>query len=290
MPGVGARSSRALCCPVAAIESQGTTNLPMKPLAPLLLTLSFPALIRAEEPAPPAAVGTYIPDSLEVPTFTPPPPVVPKVPLTDAEATIVLRDDSGLTTTLQRGQASMAPDLPAPPPVAETTSLPLEHSISQIVSINMGGIIYDHRVSVVTWQHPVSHQPYQAVLGFDMGLLTPIGQFIRNGVTHQSHLLFSNHDTHGPLTGRAATHERPPIQVPEIAADAYRIIQGDPTDLLGIQPLITLRDLYLAEKPRLQKFDAELSTYQQAAQAWTDAHPAPVEAPVFWFKPHSNSR
>ena len=212
MPETGARSSRALCYPVATIESQGTTNLTMKPLVSLLLTLSLPALMHAEEPAPPAAVGTYIPDSLEVPTFTPPPPVVPKVPLTDAEATLVLRDDSGLTTTLQRGQASMAPDLPASPPVAETTSLPLEPPSEQIVSINMGGVICDHRVSVVHWQHPVSHQPYQAVLGFDMGLLTPIGQFIRNGVTHQSHLMFSNQDTHGPLARRAATHRLPPIQ------------------------------------------------------------------------------
>ena len=134
----------------------------MKPFVSLLLTLSFPALLHAEEPAPSAEVGTYIPDSLEVPTFTPPPPVVPKVPLTDAEVTLVLRDDSGLTTTLQRGQASMAPDLPAPPPVAKTTSLPLERPSEQIVSINMGGVIYDHRVSVVTWQHPVSLQPYQA--------------------------------------------------------------------------------------------------------------------------------
>ena len=262
----------------------------MKPLVSFLLTLSFPALLHAEEPAPPAAVGTYIPDSLEVPTFTPPPPVVPKLPLTDAEATIILRDDSGLTTTLQRGQASMAPDLPAPEPVSESPSPPLEHPISQIVSINLGGMIYDHRVSVVHWQHPVTRLPYQAVLGFDIGLLTPIGQFIRNGVTHQSHLMFSNHDTHGPLARRAIARGRPPIQVPEIAPNAYRIIQGDPSDSVGIQPLITLRDLYLAEKPRLQKLNADLAEYRQDAEAWTEAHPAPVEAPVFWFKPHRNSR
>ena len=262
----------------------------MKPLASLLLTLSLPALLHAEEPAPPASIGTYIPAPLVAPIFVPPPPVVPKVPLTDAEATIVLHDDSGLTTTLQRGQASMAPDLPAPEPVSESPSPPLEHSISQIVSINMGGTIYDHRVSVVSWQHPVTRQPYQAVLGFDIGLLTPIGQFIRNGVTHQSHLLFSNHDTRGPLARRAAARGRPPIQVPEIAPDAYRIIEGDPADPLGIQPLIALRDLYLAEKPRLQKLNADLANYQQDAQAWAAAHPAPVEAPVFWFKPHRNSR
>lgn len=93
--------------------------------------------------------------------------------------------------------------------------------------------------------------------------------------------MFSNHDTRGPLARRAATHERPPIQVPEIAPDAYRIIQGDPADSVGIQPLITLRDLYLTAKPRLQKLNADLAEYQQDAQAWADAHPAPIEAPVF---------
>lgn len=262
----------------------------MKPLVSLLLTFSLPALLHAEESAPPAEVGTYIPDQLEVPTFIPPPPVVPKVPLTDAEATIVVRDDGGLTTTLQRGQASMAPELPAPEPVAEPISRPLDHPIEQIVSINMGGSIYDHRVSVVTWQHPVTKQPYQAVLGFDIGLLAPVGQFIRNGVTHQSHLQFSNYDTRSPLARHAAAHGYPPIQVPEIAPDAYRIIQGDPADSVGTQPLITLRDLYLAEKPRLQKLSADLADYRQDAQAWALAHPAPVEAPVFWFKPHRNSR
>ncbi len=228
----------------------------MKPLLSLVLTLSFPALVRAEDPTPPTEVGTYIPDPLEVPTFTPPPPVVPKVPLIDAETTIVLRDDGGLTTTLQRGQTSMAPDLPAPEPVADPTSLPLERPIQKIITITMGGTIYDHRVSVVTWQHPVTKQPYQAVLGFDIGLLTPIGEFIRDGVTHHSHLLFSNHDTRSPLARR-----RPPIQVPEIAADAFRITQGDPADLPGIQPLITLRDLYLAEKPRVQKLNADLAIH-----------------------------
>ena len=257
----------------------------MKPLVSLILTLSFPALLHAEDPTPPAESGTYIPDSLEVPAFTPPPLVVPKVPLTDAEATIVLRDDGGLTTTLQRGQASMAPDLPAPEPTVDPTPVLLGQPVEKIITINMGGIIYDHRVSVVTWQHPVTRQPYQAVLGFDIGLLTPIGDFIREGVTHHSHLLFSNHDTRRPLARR-----RSPIQVPEIAADTYRITQGDPADLLGIQPLITLRDLYLAEKPRLQKLNADLAQYRQDAQAWNDAHPAPVEAPVFWFKPHRNSR
>ncbi len=262
----------------------------MKPLVSLLLTFSLPLLLHAETSAPLGESGTYIPGSLEVPTFTPPPPFIPKVPLTDAKATLVLRDDGELTTTLQRGQASMAPDLPAPEPASDTTLLLLDHPREKIVIINMGGVIYDHRVSVVNWQHPISRQPYQAVLGFDIGLLTPIGHFIRDGVTHHSHLIFSNHDTHGPLARRAAAYGRPPIQVPEIAPDAYRITQGDPADLVGVEPLITLRDLYLAEKPRLQKLAADLATHRQAAQAWADAHPAPIEAPVFWFKPHRNSR
>jgi hypothetical protein len=68
------------------------------------------------------------------------------------------------------------------------------------------------------------------------------------------------------------------------------ITQGDPADPAGLAPLIALRDLYLAEKPRLEKLRDDLADYHADEKAWTDAHPPVVEPPVFWFKPHRNSR
>lgn len=253
-------------------------------------TLSLSVLLRAEDSPLPSAADTYIPETLEVPAFVPPPPFVPKVPLADAEATIILRDESGLATTLQRGQASMAPDIPEPEPVSEPAPVLRERPLPQIITINMSGVIYDHHVSVVTWRHPVTEQAYQAVLGFDVGLLSPIGEFVRDGVTHRSFLQFSNFATIGLPKRQPTARRRPVSPVPEIVPDGYRILQGDPTDTIGIQPLLALRDLFLAEKPRLQKLSEDLAVYRQESQAWADAHPAPTEAPVFWFKPHRNSR
>jgi hypothetical protein len=257
----------------------------MKRFVPLLLLLTpfLPAQIHAGDAAPPAAAGTYIPDLPEVPVFTPPPPVVPNTPLPDVKVTLV-----------QRGQASMAPDLPDPAlpsePPSEAAPLPLDTTLPQTVIITMAGTVYDHRVSVVTWQHPDTQQPYEAVVGFDIGLLTPIGHFIHQGVPHDSQLFISNQDTRESAARRAPASDPPPFRVPQIAQYAYRITQGDPTDFIGIQPLLTLRDLYLAEKPRLRQLSADIAGYQQDVQAWADSHPAPIEPPVFWFKPHRNSR
>jgi len=264
----------------------------MKRFAFLLVPLSFLAPLHAEDLAPanpPAETDTYIPASLEVPAFVPPPPVEPKVPLTDAEATIVVRDEKGETTTLQRGQASMAPDLPEPQPAPETPPTPPAIPIHRPVTISMGGTIYNHAVSVVHWQHPISKEDYEAVLGFDLSLLSPIPSFIRDGVPHHATLLFSNTSTTGPLANKLAALGRP-IIAPEIAPDAYRITKGDPSDTAGLAPLIALRDLYLAEKPRLEKLRTDLADYRADEKAWADAHPAPPEPPVFWFKPHRNSR
>ncbi len=265
----------------------------MKPISFVFLAVSaMTALLHAEEPAPgnpPAEADTYIPGTLEVRPFVPPAPVEPKLPLTDAEATFVLRDEKGETTTLQRGQASMAPDLPEPPPVPDNPPILSWHPLPKLVTISMGGVIYDQRVSRVHWQHPVTKAPYEAVLGFDLSLLSPISRFIREGVPHHATLLFSQTTSTGPIAQRLAARGRP-IQVPEIAPDAYRLTKGDPADPAGLAPLIALRDLYLSEKPRLQKLRTDLAERSADAQAWAEAHPPVKEAPVFWFKPHRNSR
>lgn len=265
----------------------------MKRFAFLLGILTVPAHLHAEDPAPgnpPAEPSTYIPGSLEVGPFVPPAPVEPKQPLPDAEATIIVRDENGETTTLQRGQASMAPDLPEPQPAPDPAPDLSPRLVRQLVLISVGGTIYDHRVSHVRWLHPVTKEPYEADIGYDIGLLSPISRFVRNGIPHQATLLFTQQSTTGPLAQRLAALGRPAIQVPQLAPDTYRLTKGNADDPAGLAPLIALHELYLAEKPRLEKLRADLADYRADEKAWADAHPKPVEPPVFWFKPHRNSR
>jgi hypothetical protein len=153
----------------------------------------------------------------------------------------------------------------------------------------MGGTVYDHRVTLAHWAHPVTKEPYEAVLGFDLSLIAPINSLLRDGVRHQAYLLLTQSDTHGPLAKHLAALGRP-IIVPEIAPEAYRLTKGNAQDPAGLAPLIALRDLYLAEKPRLEKLRTDLADYHADEKAWADAHPTPPEPPVFWFKPHRNSR
>lgn len=248
------------------------------------------ALLHAAEPSP-STTDTYAPDSLEVPTFTPPLPVEPKVPLPDAKVTVVCRDDKGQTVIVQRGGASMAPDLPAPEPPAEPSlTPPPEEPQIRVLHINMTGAVYDHQVTSVRWQHPVTKAPYEAVLGFDLGLVAQLHTFMREGVPCQSTIFCNSIDTKGPLAQVAAAHGRPPAIVPQIEPDGYSITQGNPVDADGIEPLLAVRDIYLAEKTRLQQLSIDRKNYQQDAKAWADAHPAPVAPTVFWFKPHRNSR
>jgi hypothetical protein len=276
-----------------AIYLHGSKFVQTRRIHLLLGVLSITAILHAEDltPAHPITdADTYIPGSLEVAPFVPPAPVEPTRPLTDAVVTTVLVDENQKTTILQRGQASMAPDWIVPQPTPpETPPIQPTFPRRQIVTIQMGGTVYDHRVSVVHWQHPVTKEPYEAVIGFDLGLIAPINSFIRGGVTHHTMLFTSNTDTDSPSAQRAAAHGHP-IEVPEIEPDAYRITEGDPDDSAGLSPLLALHELYLTEKPRLEKLRADLAVRNAEAKAWADAHPTPPETPVFWFKPHRNSR
>jgi hypothetical protein len=265
--------------------------LKMKPLATsLLLVLGVSAFLQAEDPLPPAT-GTYAPGTLEVPAFTPPLPVVPKEPLPDAETTIVCRDDKGETVTLQRGDASMAPDLPAPEPLPDPALVQrFEDHRPRNLMINMSATVYNHKVTAVKWQHPVTQEPYEAVLGFDLGLVAHLGSFVFEGKPCHSNIFCMHMDTESPTARRAAARRLPPVAVPFVEADGYRITKGNTQDTSGVEPLLAVHGIYLAEKPRLQKLSADLRDYQQEAKAWADAHPAPAEPPVFWFKPHRNSR
>ncbi|MGL4400311.1 MAG: hypothetical protein ACRCXD_10615, partial [Luteolibacter sp.] len=68
----------------------------MKPL--LLVFLAAMAIylpVLSQDAEDPSSTETFIPESLEIPAFTPPPPFVPKEPLPDAETTIVIRNQDG---------------------------------------------------------------------------------------------------------------------------------------------------------------------------------------------------
>ena len=153
----------------------------------------------------PTTARTLIPHSLEVPAFTPPAPaVVKKVPAMRVDSSITIPTKNSRTLTLLRGEASTLPDLPPPPPPPPWVEPhePTPEEIAQRIwqyrhNFNLGAIIYDHKISVVNWTDQESLVHYEAVCGFDIGLLAGVDHFVHRGEGYRLFLMHSNFSTAG---------------------------------------------------------------------------------------------
>ncbi|MEO5713281.1 MAG: hypothetical protein ABIT37_07315 [Luteolibacter sp.] len=237
---------------------------------------------------------TFIPDTLQAPVFIPPAPVVPKrLPKIRIDAATTVPSESGKTLTLHRGAASTLPTLPPPSP-PETAKPPRELTPEENASIayerrhnlNLGATIYDHKVSQVQWTDQASGIIYQAVCGFDIGLLAGIGSFVRDGETYSVFLMHSDFDTTGI---RRSFREYLP-DIPEIAPGQILITQGDPKNPAATAALEIIRDLITAEKNRLLAYQSARLQQQRESAAWQKAHPPVPRDETFLLRPHRGSR
>jgi hypothetical protein len=150
--------------------------------------------------------------------------------------------------------------------------------------------VYDQSVSLIHWKHPETHQEYTAALGYDINLLGQVGKFVRQGKEYQLFLMCTPQSTGGQLAALRAQRGLPPIVAPEVATDEYHLISGDSADAVGMEPLLAIHEIYLAEKNRLIQYQHDIKEYRAQEKAWKDAHPEPTSPTVFWFKPRRNSR
>ena len=237
---------------------------------------------------------TFIPHALEVRPFTPPPPpVVKRLPAVQVDASVTLLSMNARTLTLQRGEASTAPDLPPsppPPPYVEPHESTPEEIDQRIWhhrhNFNLGATVYDHKISVVNWTDQISLVHYEAVCGFDIGLLAGIGNFVHKGEKYSFFLMHSDFDT--TIVRRFASQWR--FKIPDVAPGEILIIRGDVKDTAATAPMSVLRDIIAAEKPRLLAYQAARTIYQAAASAWYAAHPPIPRDETFILRPHRGSR
>jgi hypothetical protein len=236
----------------------------------------------------------YIPGTLEVRIFTPPAPVVQKrLPAIRIEATTTTCLANGKTLTIQRGEPSTEPDLPLPPPPAPPTESRFltQQEIADNIwhqrhNINLGATIFDHQTSVIHWTDPVSLVRYEAVCGFDVGLLAGLGGFVHRGEDYSLFLMHSHQSTTEPEPYSQEMLE----ETPKIAPGEIRITTGDATDPHALALLQTLREVIDLEKPRLIPFQAARKQYEEAAQAWHTANPPVPKDETFVLRPHRGSR
>jgi hypothetical protein len=243
-----------------------------------------------------ASLGTrtFIPHTLEVPPFTPPPPpVVKRLPYVRVDASITSLSKNGRTLTLQRGEPSTEPDLPPPPPPPPYVEprVPTPEEIARRIwhlrhNFNFGATVFDHKISVVNWTDPISLVRYEAVCGFDIGLLAGVGDFVHKGGKYNLFLLHSHFDT--TRMRRVASQWN--LKIPDVAPGEILITRGDVNDSAAIAPMTVIKEIIEAETPRLLAYQAARQTHAAAAAAWHAANPPIPRDETFILRPHRGSR
>ncbi len=262
-----------------------------------VLMLALSVCLHAQEAQSPSkrvSTATFIPDTLEVPTFTPPTPVVQKrLPTIRVAASTTQRSLSGNKITLQRGEASTEPDLPLPPPPAPPakTRVHTQEEIARNIShqrhnFNLGATIFDHQTSLINWTDPISLDRYEAVCGFDVGLLAGLGGFVYRGEDYSLFLMYSHCSTTEPVPYSKEILQ----EIPNIAPGEIRITTGNAKDLEAVAMLQTLAEVIRIEKPRLLLYQAAREKYEKTSSAWHAAHPPVLKDETFILRPHRGSR
>ena len=237
---------------------------------------------------------TFIPHSLEVRPFTPPPPpVVKRLPVVRVNAATSHVSKNSRSITLQRGEASAEPDLPPPPPAPPHVEPrdPTPEEIARRIwhhrhNFNLGATIYDHKISVVNWTDQETLVRYEAVCGFDIGLLAGVGGFIHRDEKYSLFLIHSEFDT----TWVRRLSRRWQLQIPKVAPGEIRFTKGDVEDGIATAPMTIIKEIIAAEMPRLLAYQAERRTYSAAWVAWHAANPPVPRDETFILRPHRGSR
>ena len=133
---------------------------------------------------------------------------------------------------------------------------------------------------------PDGAKSYEAVCGFDLGLLAGTGRFVSGGEDYSLMLMHSDHSTRHFRNLAARMFPN----LPEVPVDAIVILKGNPRDPVGTAPITLLKDLIAAEKPRLEIYQADRLRHQQARAAYEKANPVLPRDETYWFKPHRGSR
>ena len=262
-------------------------------IASLTLFLLSPSHLSAQQPGlklPAISARTFIPDSLEVPAFTPPEPVEAEpLPEIRIDSSVTVPSVSGTTLTIQRGEASTLPDIPPPPPPepVKPARKPTAEELAQQVaywrhSIRLGASVYDHTVSEVQWTDRETKTSYQAICGFDIGLIAGIGSFVRDGESYSVDLLHSDFDSEN--TRHSAR------KIPAVSPGQILITQGDPAAPYATAPLHFIKELIDSDRERLTLYQARRKQQQREAAAWAAAHPPVPKDETFIFRPHRGSR
>jgi hypothetical protein len=261
----------------------------------LLCHLSLGLACLSAEPVQDVSSQTAVnlPDPASIRFTPPPPPVVKRLPDVRVDASVTSLSKNGRTLTLQRGEPSTEPDLPPPPPPTPHVE-PREPTPEEVAeriwhqrhNLNLGATVFDHKTSVVHWIDSISLVRYEAVCGFDIGLLGGVGGFIHKGEEYSLFMMHSDFDT--TELRRFASQWK--LNIPDVAPGEILFTLGDVNDTAAIAPMTILKEVIAAETPRLIEYQAAREIYAAEAAAWHAANPPIPRDETFILRPHRGSR
>jgi hypothetical protein len=251
------------------------------------------AVLSAETSLDVTQTAVNLPDPASIRFTPPPPPVVKRLPAVRVDASVVSLSKNGRTLTIQRGEPSTEPDLPPPPPPTPFVE-PREPTLEEVAeriwhlrhNFNLGATVFDHKISVVQWTDPISLVRYEAVCGFDIGLLAGVGDFVHKGEEYSLFLMHSQIDT----TLLRLIASRWKIDMPDVAPGEIRFTRGVVNEAAAIAPMTIIKEVIAAETPRLLAYQSAREIYAAEAAAWHAANPPIPRDETFILRPHRGSR
>ena len=198
----------------------------------------------------------------------------------------VIRGGTANVQSVQGPRRGLAPK-PEPAAEVERAAVPLDPALRALMAerlrnqrqLFLSATVYDHQRTLLRWW--AGNAPARAFAAWsnvDFNHCAGMGGFEHAGTRYMLFLSVGNQDT-ARLSARmeAAGRVYVPPQIPELstAEPAFVVVEGDPDDTEGIQPITAIHDYYKAERFRLAAAWQQREQDRLAHAAWLKANPPP---------------
>jgi hypothetical protein len=213
--------------------------------------------------------------------FVPPPP--PKeVPPLDVRSSTTANFGTHRVTIL-RAAPSTLPDIPEPPVVRHSVSMPARN-IAPRESVTISGSTFDGKLSRIEVWKPSSRTRHKAWCAWDVSLLAPFHQIVIDGKTFTLNLFVS--PVGSTKVAQSPVGSTPP-DPPKLEIGAILVPDGD---AYTTRLLTAMRDSHDKHLLKLLEIRKAHEQYRRDAAAWHAANPPQPQDHTIWLKPHRGSR
>ncbi len=244
---------------------------------------------RPDSEAPEAPVTVQIEAELGIDPakirFVPPPPPKAAPPMEIRSAAVHHLPDR--TLTVVRAEPSTLPDVPEPPLDRKEAATNFEGTHRKTFTLGLSAVVYDRKISQVSWSDPRSKEAFEAWCDWDWSLVAPMHTIKSDEVDFS--IFFSPYH----VTSLVRRGILPPGKIPDhppIPPGGFVFTKGDPNAGAGKPVIESIQGFHDRNKVKLEALRDAREQYRKDAAAWRKANPPKPENHTIWLKPHRGSR